>query len=250
MELQEHPHELSVGLEEGPHLVEDDVVVGLPYLPDLPALLAHPQKLGLLGVLRFDLLLAYLFLQSHDEVLDGAGNEVVGAHYLLEGLGEPPVELEEVEYFFLGGLAHFVDEHGLGHHQAAGFDLPELHLLQAGVLIDVEVALYFLYDRPLESIPLDFLHRNVPHKGVDHPPLELLRRYAVEDVLVGHVLLADGQELLQVDGAVGKQQLVELLSAGDPQLLEVADEVPLELLVDLAAPVVLLVPLEGLQELL
>jgi hypothetical protein len=135
-------------------------------------------------------------------VLDGTGNEIVRVHYLLEGLGESSVELEQVKDLLLGGLAHLVDEHRLGHHQTTGLYLPQPHLLYTIVLVDVDVALYFLNYRPLQGVPLDLFHRNVSHKRVDHLPLELLRRYPVEDVLVGHILLADRQELTQVDLAV------------------------------------------------
>lgn len=101
-------------------------------------------------------------------MFDGTGNEVVRAHYLLEGLGESSVELEQVEDLLLGGMAHFVDEHRLGHHQTTGLYLPQPHLLYPIVLVDVDVALYFLNYRPLKGVPLDLLHRNVPHERVDH----------------------------------------------------------------------------------
>ena len=61
----------------------------------------------------------FLF-QTDDEVFDGAGDEVVGAEDLLEGVGELAVEFEQVEDFLLGGDAHFLEEKGLRHDQTAG----------------------------------------------------------------------------------------------------------------------------------
>lgn len=79
MQLQIHPNKRSIRLKEGLHLIEEDVVVELPGLADLPGLLVGRvvELLAALGV--FDLLAEDLLLEGEDEVLERTGDHIVGA---------------------------------------------------------------------------------------------------------------------------------------------------------------------------
>lgn len=59
-----------------------------------------------------DLLLNDLVLDAEDEVLERAGDEVIGIEDLFEGVGELLVEPEEVDHLDLGVLAESVNEDG------------------------------------------------------------------------------------------------------------------------------------------
>lgn len=59
-----------------------------------------------------DLLLDDLVLDAEDEVLERAGDEIVGVEDLFEGVGELFIEPEEVDHFDLRVLAESINKDG------------------------------------------------------------------------------------------------------------------------------------------
>jgi hypothetical protein len=116
-------------------------------------------------------------------------------------------------------------------------------------VVEADVAAGFLYDGPLQGIPLKFKVWKFAHNGINHLVLEFLLSDSIESFLVGHFFAFLGEHLGEVDFAVGEEQLVELLPARQPELFKSMGEVLLELEVDLVPPDVLLISFEGLQKL-
>jgi hypothetical protein len=69
VELQIHPHERGIGLQEGLDLVEHDIIVELSCLSDLPRLLVGGKLLPLDSMRMLYLLPEDLFFNAENEVL-------------------------------------------------------------------------------------------------------------------------------------------------------------------------------------
>ena len=117
------------------------------------------------------------------------------------------------------------------------------------ILTPFDLPIKLSNDRPLQSIPLELVLRDISSKSINHFMFNLFWGNGVEEIFICNLLWFFRHHLSYLYFAIGEKQFVELLSAGHPQLLKIIGEVSFEFDVDLQAPVVFLVSFERLQQL-